>query len=523
MASRHALWALVAGSALLRLGLAAGLGPSNDEAYYALFTAHPDWSFFDHPPMVALIAGAGQWLGGGPPCVLSLRIGFIALFAGSTLMMGRLAERLYGPRAGFLAALAFNASGYFGVITGTFALPDGPLVFFWLWTIDRLAAAFEAAPDRLGPWAGVGLAWSGALLSKYHAVFLPAGTLLYVALQPALWHWLRRPGPYLAAALGLILFLPVLIWNADHGWASFAFQGQRALGPGRWRLATLGVALAGQALYLFPWMWAAAVGVVIQGLRQWSRDARAAHRLLLCQAALPLAAFTAVACRREVLPHWSLVGFLSLWPLVGQRWAERLALRPAAVRVRLGLVALVPVLLGGLAALQAKTGWFQQGGRGTLGLVAPAQDPSLDLMGWDQVASGLAERGLLTRPDTFLFTGLWFTSGQLAFATGNRLPVLCYHPHDTRGFAFWSRPEQWLGRDGILVAIDHRSIEPGCYERYFERIEPIAQFPIVRAGVPVHTVRLFRCIGQRLAFPFDRAAGSPAVSLAAQPERGLGR
>ena len=41
---------------------------------------------------------------------------------------------------------------------------------------------------------------------------------------------LKTMGPYLALALGLFVFSPVLIWNSQHDWVSFRFQGGRALG-----------------------------------------------------------------------------------------------------------------------------------------------------------------------------------------------------------------------------------------------------------------------------------------------------
>ena len=41
------------------------------------------------------------------------------------------------------------------------------------------------------------------------------------------WSWWRRKEPYLAALLALALFSPVLVWNAQHGWASFVFQTSR--------------------------------------------------------------------------------------------------------------------------------------------------------------------------------------------------------------------------------------------------------------------------------------------------------
>ena len=52
-------------SGLLRLGWAASLGLGNDEAYHYLFTVHRDWSYFDHPPMLAVVGSLGLALAGG--------------------------------------------------------------------------------------------------------------------------------------------------------------------------------------------------------------------------------------------------------------------------------------------------------------------------------------------------------------------------------------------------------------------------------------------------------------------------
>ena len=46
-------------------------------------------------------------------------------------------------KAGFLAALALNLTGYYGLAASMFALPDGPLLFFWLLTLDRLSLAVD--------------------------------------------------------------------------------------------------------------------------------------------------------------------------------------------------------------------------------------------------------------------------------------------------------------------------------------------------------------------------------------------
>lgn len=513
MMAHRALWGLIVGGTLLRLAWAAGLGLGNDEAYYFLFTAHPAWSYFDQPPMVAVVEAAGLALAGGAASPLALRLGFIALFAGSTALMARLTARLGGPRAGVFAAFLLNVTGYYGLAAGTFALPDGPLLFFWLLTLDRLVTALQE-PGRLLPWAGVGLAWGGALLSKYHAVFLPAGFLLYLALERPARSVLHTAGPYLALGLGLLLFSPVIAWNAAHDWASFGFQAGRALGRPAFRIDILAAAVGGPALYLFPWVWVALLATLGRG----RRAAEPADLLLRCQAVFPLLIFAVVACVRPVLPHWSLIGFIPLIPGLGRTWEERQRTDPARMRRRVALWAAAPVTLALLAVAQARWGVLQQGRGGTLGLIAAAHDPTVDLFGWDQVAAQLERRGLLGRPGTFLFTSHWYDSAQVAFATRHRMPVLCFSAHDPRGFAGWSRPDQWVGHDGILLVVGPSSTEPAAYDRWFERIEPLGAFDIVRAGGAVRTVGLFRCLRQTRPFPGD----APRIAAGGKPEAGGG-
>jgi 4-amino-4-deoxy-L-arabinose transferase-like glycosyltransferase len=499
MTPRRALWVLIVVSSLLRVAWSAPLGLGNDEAYHYLFATHRDWSYFDHPPMLAIVERLGIVLTGGVVTASRLRLGFILLFAGSTWLMARLTGRFFGPRAGFLAAFALNVTAYHSVAAATFVLPDGPLLFFWLLTLDRLVVALDSG-RRLLPWLGVGVAWGAAMLSKYHAVFLPLGTFLYVMLEPSARHWLRRAGPYVATACGLALFSPVIWWNATHGWASFAFQGGRALGEWRFRPESMAAALLGQALYLFPWIWGALVVVMFRKGRSFFSKSEPVDRFLLCQAFVPLTVFMAVACTRPVLPHWTLVGFLSIFPLLGRTWDEE----PARLAWRVVLLPTLLLVAGAVVLVQTRTGLLQQGGEGTLGLVKVSRDPTLDLYGWDEVGRELERRGLLDRPNTFLFTSAWYYSGHVAFATRTHsTPVVCYNSGDARSFSFWSRPADWLGQDGILVSLNGHSAEPHCYDRYFSRIEPIGEFEVKRSGAPIRKVRLFHCTRQHVPFPFD--------------------
>jgi 4-amino-4-deoxy-L-arabinose transferase-like glycosyltransferase len=513
MTPRRALLCLIAISAVLRLVWAGSVGLGHDEAYHYLFSVHRDWSYFDHPPMLALVESIGPALFGSTSPI-SLRFGFVLLFAGSTWLLYRLTARSFGDRAGLLAALAMNVSAYHTAAAGAFALPDGPLLFFWLLTLDRIDLALRS-PTRLTPWLLVGLAWGGALLSKYHAVFLPVGLLVYLLITPTARRLLVRPGPYLATIVGVAIFSPVLWWNSQHRWASFVFQGGRAVAKAGFKPLSLLGSIAGQAAYLLPWIWFALLIVLVAGLRRvWRREASEPERFLLCQSVTPLLLFSAVASVRDILPHWTLVGYLSAYPLLGRLWAEQLSVDPVRFRRRLTFAAVVPVVVAGFMVAQYRWGIVPVDRFVTRAVDAVRADPTAELYGWEQVAAELKRRGLLDDPGTFLFTSMWYQSGHIGYATRDaNVPVVCYNPNDARSFAFWSRPGEWVGRDGVLVTFNDPTIEPDCYTRFFDRIESAGEFPIVREGKTLRTVRFYRCHRQLMAFPFEYETGPRRTAL----------
>jgi dolichyl-phosphate-mannose-protein mannosyltransferase len=361
------------------------------------------------------------------------------------------------------------------------------------------------------------LAWGGAMLSKYHGVFLPLGAALYVLLHRPMRRWLVQPGPYLALGLGLVLFSPVIVWNAGHGWASFLFQGGRAVGSGMVRPDYLTVALLAQAVYLFPWIWVPLVVILFRECRQWRRSAVAHERLWLCLAVVPLGVFTLVACFRPVLPHWGLIGLVALLPILGRNWSARLEKRPELTRRILAVCAAFSLVFLAFTIVEFRFGMLQRGHDGRGGLIEGRNDPTLDLYGWDQVAGRIKQLGLIDKPDTFVFTRYWYQSAQLAYALGREHAVLCYNADDPRGFAFWSRPEDWVGRDGILVVVGEPDAQSRYFGRWFTHVEMVSDFWVERCGKPVRRIGLYRCVQQRVAYPF---ALDRALQLARSPVPG---
>ena len=226
---------------------------------------------------------------------------------------GPLVRRQGGP----LRGRRHESDGLFPGRGRPFALPDGPLLFFSLLTM--MAPSERCCPSRPNLALAFGRSClGGAMLSKYHAAFLPLGALLYIAATPSARPLLRRPGPYLAVVIGLAEFLPVLVWNAQHDWASFLFQGGRAAGtqfkPVGWLIF-----LFGPMAYLMPWIWFTLAAILVKRLG-WFRSLKGIERLLVCLAIVPLGFFFAVSALRPILPHWVLVGFVPPFPILGFKW-----------------------------------------------------------------------------------------------------------------------------------------------------------------------------------------------------------
>src|ERR1700722_950342 len=282
---RLALYFIVA-FALARVALAYSFSFGIDEAYTVVISRRLDLSYFDPPPLHQWIAHfASRLLGEG----LSMRLPFIALFSGTGWLMYLLTRRLFGPRAGVWAVFGLNASAFFFVSAGGWIGSDGPLLFALAAAAIVFARLFFDSPDPRAVWRLwlAGGFWLGlAALSKYSAVFFAFGLVAFIVLSPRQRHWLAHPAPYLAALLCLAMASPVVVWNAQNHWVSFAFQGGRGAPGVHWRPLQVVQMIVGEIAWLTPWLFVPLVGALVAAARSAGADER--RRLLLWLSLPPL-------------------------------------------------------------------------------------------------------------------------------------------------------------------------------------------------------------------------------------------
>ncbi len=95
---------LLAISFLCRSVIAALTELGNDEVYYWTYAAFPDWSHFDHPPLVGWIIQLFT-MNLRVDSAFALRLPALVLGTFNTWMIYRLGVSLRNPRTGWYAAL----------------------------------------------------------------------------------------------------------------------------------------------------------------------------------------------------------------------------------------------------------------------------------------------------------------------------------------------------------------------------------------------------------------------------------
>ncbi len=323
-------WAGIALAALTvaRFAVAALMPLAPDEAYYWVWSRSLAPGYLDHPPMVALWIWLGTALGGDTAFGIRL-LGPVSGALGTLLLLRAGDDLLPGRNAGLTAAILLNATLLFGVGAVTMT-PDTPVLFFW--TLTLFALARLVATGQGGWWLLAGLGIGLSLASKYTGFLLAGGAAVWAIATPSIRPWLWRWQPWTGALLALAVFAPVLLWNADHGWASFSKQGGRA---GVFDLSRapqyLGELVGGQAGLATPVIFVLCVAGTGFAVRR-ALSGTAGWTLLVALTVLPLLIFVQHALGDRVQANWPAIIYpaaaIAAAGLPG-RWQR--AMRPAAI------------------------------------------------------------------------------------------------------------------------------------------------------------------------------------------------
>jgi 4-amino-4-deoxy-L-arabinose transferase-like glycosyltransferase len=307
------VWAVVA-IQLLRLLVGALFELVPQEAYYVFYARHPALSYFDHPGVLAWLLALPARARPPPPLLVRLVPFLLSMVTLAGVV--RLGRR-FVPGAPGRPALLLATTGLVSILT-VIALPDGPLMAAWTWTLCFLSDAL--LDDRRSAWVSAGLTLGLAFDSKYTAGFLLLGAAVLLLVLPRGRRALVTPWPWLGLLIAALVTAPVWIWNAGHGWASFVFQTAGRVEHSRGLSAWNPLALIGSELVLVlpPLLYV----FCREAVRAVPRAARGTlgeeETFLAAFSLLPAVVLLAVSLGAVVKPNWP----FPLW-IAGVLWAAR--------------------------------------------------------------------------------------------------------------------------------------------------------------------------------------------------------
>lgn len=362
MKSQKNIIILIVAFTLLRLIAAPFFGYGVDEAHYVLYAKHLSLSYFDHPPLVGWthyvfsFFGSGEFWARAP----SILLGALNSYLAYLLLKDK------DEKAALWAVAALNASLVFGVLFLTL-MPDSLLITMMLllvFAVKRIQNQTTAINYLL-----LGVVFGLLGLAKYTAILFVPAFIAYL-------FWVRRidilfsPKLFISFLTALLLISPVIIWNIQNDFSSFAYQASHVSGGEGGGFKNFFISLGRQFAAYNPALFIVAFYGLYMALKK--REFR-----LEASFGLAVLIFMFISQYRQVaLPHW-ISPFFALFIPVGAFYLYREY--PRLARWVVGVSVVLAVIVH--AELIFKVGRFED-----------YKSPFRDIAGWSEACAEASKR-----------------------------------------------------------------------------------------------------------------------------------
>jgi len=467
---------------LVRLVFIGFLNLLPEEAYYWNYARHLDIGYLDHPPMVAWLISASEAILGRSELAVRMPA-FLGWFALAYFMF-RLSKNTVGEESGKVVTLLLAVLPIY-MSAGFLMTPDAPFYVCWAGALFFLSQALFR--EGRHAWYGTGIFLGLGLLSKYTMGLIVPAAVAFMLLDKNSRHWFRKPQPYVAMLVALVLFSPVVIWNSQHQWASFVFQGaDRWTGGVNFHLHIL---IGSMLVLLTPLGLYEAIRAGLDFFKQRvaiRRENPLQYRkslFLVTFTMVPLLVFVIHSIQGQPKLNWTGPVWLALLPLIGLRisvmkvWQKESSVRVVARPWFAAAVVLLVIFIAGFGYMIA-------------GMPGLTKDSGMKFpIAWKECGDRIEEIETTLERDTGvepIIIGLdsyWLASeasfydpdGELH---ADSLPEIAGQNligENSLMWNLWVRPEAAHGRPGLLVSFTADKLEQKGVTDRFSRVGAITK------------------------------------------------
>lgn len=428
-----------------------------DEAHYWEWSRRLDWSYYSKGPMIAWLIRISTFFFGDT--VLGIRAFAVLLSALSSILLFRLGKELYDERTGLASALLLQVIPLFSVF-GMLLTIDAPFIFFWtlsLYLFHRIIRQeLSPADQKASPtvWVLLGISTGFGLLTKYTMAFFLLSAFLYLLIQKDTRRLLKTPDPYLAFLTSMLVFSPVIFWNASRGWVTLKHTaGQAHVHEGLvLSFRSFGEFLGSQFGVITPLLFVMIIVAVLK-LRKTEEGA------FLFWFFLPTLFFFLVkSIQGKVQANWALTGYIT--GLVAfsafflSRWKDfRKPLRTTVVfAISLAMATTLFVYVPSLLRVPDKL------------------DPSMRLVGWKELGkeTSVLYENMSVRGPAFVFSDSYQVASELAFyMKGNPVTYCVNLGRRMNQYDLWPGFENLRGQHALFIMAKEREKTPEAVSNAF--------------------------------------------------------
>ncbi|MBI5076079.1 MAG: glycosyltransferase family 39 protein [Nitrospirae bacterium] len=412
-----------------------------DEAHYWEWSRRLDWSYYSKGPVIAWLIRISTFFFGST--VLGVRAFAVLLSALGSILLFRLGKELYDERTGLASALLLQVVPLFSVF-GMLLTIDSPFIFFWilsLYLFHRIVRQGLSPGDTKASsllWILLGISAGFGLLTKYTMAFFLLSAFLYLLFQKDARRLLKTPGPYLAFLISMLVFSPVIFWNASRGWVTLKHTaGQAHLHEGLvLSIRSFGEFLGSQFGVVTPLLFVMIIVAVLK-LRKTKEGA------FLFWFFLPVIAFfLAKSIQGKVQANWALTGYIS--GIVA--FSAFFLRRREDFRKPLRMTVVLAISLAMLTTFFAHA-------PSLLGLPEKF-DPSIRLVGWKELGeeTSVLHKDMSVKGPVFVFSDSYQVASELAFYMKDNPVTYCVNlGRRMNQYDLWPGFENLRGQNAIFV------------------------------------------------------------------------
>ncbi len=503
MRNRKKIITFIIFASLLRFLIAGSLELGNDEAYYQLYARYLQWSYFDHPPMVAWLIRLST-VNLYFDQEIFIRAGAVICAAIGTWLAYLIGSHIRNENTGWFFALLYSTSFYSSIIAGVFILPDSPLVVFWLASIYCMLQILKLKePGSLQGryFIFLGITVGLCIMSKLHGIFLWFGFGAYILFHRR--HVLKNPFLWLSVLITVAIISPIYFWNVSNRLITYNYHQERLNFFGRSPDPShLFQQVFGSVFYSNPINFMLFIGTAIALTGKGKQSFPVVFPLFLWLSLPLIGILFWTSLFNETLPHWSGPAWLS-WMILTACWLDGMKREKTIrwIRASGGVMILVIVIsVMSIRYLPVYVGSNQPGHAGK-------GDIMLDLSGWKKFAyefdslyrSDLQYGRMKKNP--LIISDYWFPAGHLDhyYAIPFHRNLMVFGPLNNIHHFAWvnaKRPKPVKGQDAYFIYLSNYYGPPAdILKKKFVLVEDSVLIPQYRSGIMVREFVVYRMHG----------------------------